>query len=197
VFARGGGSSAGRAPGCGPGGRGFESRPPPWLRTLPSPILQTVTAPQYESGEHSRVVRGVLQDLCRDLCSTLDSSGCVISRVVGDLLVDLVEFTPDGRRLQLGHGYLISDYPLTREVLERREARAVSLHDDEPEPNEARLLKELGFEALLMLPLSVGDELWALVEVYRSGDKSFGEDHVAAAEPLLASAGDAILRAGS
>jgi hypothetical protein len=30
---RGGGSSVGRAPGCGPGGRGFESRPPPLLRT--------------------------------------------------------------------------------------------------------------------------------------------------------------------
>jgi hypothetical protein len=29
VAARGGGSSVGRAPGCGPGGRGFESRPPP------------------------------------------------------------------------------------------------------------------------------------------------------------------------
>jgi hypothetical protein len=26
---RGGGSSVGRAPGCGPGGRGFESPPPP------------------------------------------------------------------------------------------------------------------------------------------------------------------------
>src|SRR5687767_5950591 len=30
--ARGGGSSVGRAPGCGPGGRGFESRPPPSAR---------------------------------------------------------------------------------------------------------------------------------------------------------------------
>src|SRR5205807_4832191 len=29
---RGGGSSVGRAPGCGPGGRGFESRPPPFPR---------------------------------------------------------------------------------------------------------------------------------------------------------------------
>ena len=28
---RGGGSSVGRAPGCGPGGRGFESRPPPLM----------------------------------------------------------------------------------------------------------------------------------------------------------------------
>jgi GAF domain-containing protein len=136
-----------------------------------------------------------LQDLCRTLCSTLDASGCVISRVVGDLLVDLVEFTPDGRRLQLGHGYLISDYPLTREVLELREPRAVSVHDDDPEPNEAKLLEELGFESLLMLPLVVGDELWALVEIYRSGDESFGDDDVAAVEPLLASAGDALLLA--
>jgi GAF domain-containing protein len=155
-----------------------------------------MNAPQHDSGEHSRVVRGVLQELCRDLCSTLESSGCVISRVVGDLLVDLVEFTPDGRRLQLGHGYLISDYPLTREVLELRQARTVSLHDENPEPNEARLLNELGFESLLMLPLIVGEELWALVEVYRGGEKSFSDDDVAAAEPLLVAAGDALLVAG-
>ena len=34
---RGGGSSVGRAPGCGPGGRGFESHPPPlWTLGLSS-----------------------------------------------------------------------------------------------------------------------------------------------------------------
>ncbi len=33
---RGGGSSVGRAPGCGPGGRGFESRPPPLTARLNS-----------------------------------------------------------------------------------------------------------------------------------------------------------------
>src|SRR5687768_2479630 len=32
---RGGGSSVGRAPGCGPGGRGFKSRPPPLVRQGP------------------------------------------------------------------------------------------------------------------------------------------------------------------
>src|SRR5262249_12711747 len=32
LCAPGGGSSVGRAPGCGPGGRGFESRPPPSSR---------------------------------------------------------------------------------------------------------------------------------------------------------------------
>src|SRR5580765_5334203 len=40
---RGGGSSVGRAPGCGPGGRGFESRRPP---LAPSFVLQ----PLYSRG---------------------------------------------------------------------------------------------------------------------------------------------------
>ena len=154
-------------------------------------------APQFDSGEHSRVVRGVLQDLTRDVCQTLEGSGCVVSRVVGDLLVELVDFTPTGRSLQLGHGYLISDFPLTREVLEQREPRVVSLHDDEPEPNEARLLIELGFESLLMLPFVVGDELWALLEVYRTGDKSFADEDVDAVEPILTSAAGALLAARS
>src|SRR6266542_6460738 len=36
---RGGGSSVGRAPGCGPGGRGFESHPPP---SEPGPVAQRI-----------------------------------------------------------------------------------------------------------------------------------------------------------
>ena len=157
---------------------------------------ENVTAPQHE-GERSHVVRRVLQDLSRDVCSALEGSGCVVSRVVGDLLVELVDFTPTGRSLQLGHGYLISDFPLTREVLEAREPRVVSLHEEDAEPNEARLLIELGFDSLLMLPLVVGDDLWALVEVYRSGERSFTEEDVATAQPILTRASDALLEAHS
>jgi hypothetical protein len=39
-FTRGGGSSVGRAPGCGPGGRGFKSRPPPLVQ--PGPVAQRI-----------------------------------------------------------------------------------------------------------------------------------------------------------
>jgi GAF domain-containing protein len=155
---------------------------------------EIVTAPQHES-ERAHVVRRVLQELSQNVCQALEGSGCVVSRVVGDLLVELVDFTPTGRSLQLGHGYLISDYPLTREVLEAREPRVVSLHEEDAEPNEVRLLNELGFDSLLMLPLVVGDELWALVEVYRTGEQSFTEEDVAAARPILAQASDALLEA--
>src|SRR3954453_3516514 len=53
---RGGGSSVGRAPGCGPGGRGFESRPPPTLvkvlasRPLPGPAWALLTDVEYADG---------------------------------------------------------------------------------------------------------------------------------------------------
>jgi hypothetical protein len=44
-----------------------------------------------------------------------------------------------------------------------------------------------------MLPLVVGDELWALVEVYGKRERAFGDADVEAAEPLLAAAADALL----
>ena len=48
---RGGGSSAGRAPGCGPGGRGFESRPPPLRHATlerSGPVAQRSRAAGFE-----------------------------------------------------------------------------------------------------------------------------------------------------
>src|SRR4051794_11683408 len=56
---RGGGSSVGRAPGCGPGGRGFESRPPPTLvkvlasRPLPGPAWTELDDVEYADGGFS------------------------------------------------------------------------------------------------------------------------------------------------
>src|SRR4051812_22492755 len=54
---RGGGSSVGRAPGCGPGGRGFESRPPPSIlvkvlasRPLPGPAWAELDDVEYLGG---------------------------------------------------------------------------------------------------------------------------------------------------
>src|SRR5438876_6100807 len=106
-------------------------------------------------------IRGVLETACHGLVDTLDGPACEISRVVGDLLVGLVELSPDdGRRLDLGHEYLISEYPLTQEVIKRGEARTVSLLEEAPEPNEAQLLQKLGFESLLMVCLPTATGCW-------------------------------------
>ena len=123
----------------------------------------------------------------------LDASACTISRVIGDLLVDLVQHQRDGKPNRLGHGYLISDYPLTRAVIENREPQLVYTGDSDADKAETSLLAELGFDSLLMLAIESKDAAWALVEVYGNG-RRFEEPDVERAQALAAEAGDALER---
>jgi GAF domain-containing protein len=138
--------------------------------------------------DQEQTVRGLLQTACRELVESLDAKAAAISRVVGDLLIALAEFSKGADPLELGHEYLISDYPLTLEVVQQGRARAVSLLEETPEPTEAALLEQLGFESLLMVCLPAAGGCWGLVEVYADG-QSFGERHAAVAETIAAAAG--------
>ena len=112
-------------------------------------------------------VRGLLGSACRELVELLDATACAISRVIGDLLVGLDEHTTSGRPLAHGHEYLISDFPLTRDVVETGEPRWVSRLDEEADEHEAALLAKLGFESLLMVCLpTAATGCWGLVELY-------------------------------
>jgi GAF domain-containing protein len=134
-------------------------------------------------------VQGLLSATCRELVELLEAEACLVSRVVGDLLIGLGEHarTPQ-TRLGLSHEYLISDFPLTQEVVERGQPRDVSLLDEQPEPTEAALLEQLGFDSLLMVCLPSGGTCWGLVEVYRIGNR-FDGDAAGLAKQLAAVAG--------
>jgi GAF domain-containing protein len=123
----------------------------------------------------------------------LDAPACTISRVIGDLLVDLVQHRPEGMANRLGHGYLISDYPLTRAVIEEREPKTVYTGDPDADAAETSLLAELGFDSLLMLPIETEDAPWGLVEVYGNG-RRFGATDVEVARALAAEAGEGLRR---
>jgi GAF domain-containing protein len=124
----------------------------------------------------------------------LDAPACTISRVIGDLLVDLVQHQRAGKPDRLGHGYLISDYPLTRAVIETREPRTVYVPDPDADPAEASLLRELGFDSLLMVAIESGDIAWGLVEIY--DDRRFDDLEVEVARMLAVEVGDVIERLG-
>ncbi len=124
----------------------------------------------------------------------LDAPACTISRVIGDLLVDLVQHQRSGPPHRLGHGYLISDYPLTRSVIEEREPRTVYAGDPEADESETSLLTELGYDSLLMLPIESKDAAWGLVEVYGDGGRRFEARDVDRARALAAEAGEALER---
>src|SRR5438874_13754549 len=121
-------------------------------------------------------VPAVLRETCRELAELTDASACMLSRVIGELLIEVAAYSAAGRDLTLGHGYLIPDFPLTQQVIEEKEPRSVTLLDPDADPKEAELLRELGFDALLMLPLVSGEECWGLVEIYGTEGRTFGDE---------------------
>ena len=100
-----------------------------------------------------------------------------------------VLWSRDGRTLVLGHGYLISDFPLTESALQRGEPACVSLLDPQADPGEAALLAELKLDSLLMLPLPGPAGPWGLAEMYVNG-RRFDEDDVARVRPVAAAFGE-------
>ena len=137
-----------------------------------------------------KTVPGLLGATARAYVELLDAPACTISRVIGDLLVDLMQHQKSGKPDRLGHGYLISDYPLTRAVIEERRPQTVSQNDPEPDENELKLLKELGYDALLMVAIEGGDGAWGLVEVYGEKGRHFKDEEVELAQDLAGEVGE-------
>jgi GAF domain-containing protein len=108
--------------------------------------------------------------------------------VVGDYVVDTTNHSL--REISLGDdaAYRIADFPLTAEVLRTGEPRTLSFADGGVDPSEAFILRDLGMNALLMLPLRVRGTVWGLVELYEMRLRRFGEDDLAVAQFLAAQA---------
>ena len=138
-------------------------------------------------------VRLGLASLCALLVDELRADACAISRVLGDVLIQIGEHVPDGGTINTGQGYLASDFPLTVEVLRDAVARRVWTDDPEADAEEVRLLRELGYDGLLMLPLVMQGGVWALVEVYRRRG-GFSDQEALAGARLL---GDAVAEAAA
>jgi GAF domain-containing protein len=139
-----------------------------------------------------KTVPGLLGATARAYVGVLGARSCTISRVIGDLLVDLIGHQDEGEPRRLGHGYLISDYPLTRAVIEEREPRTVFVGDPDADPNETRLLRELGFDSVLMIAIEAEDGAWGLVEVYDHDGRRFDENDVLVAQALADEAGQSL-----
>ena len=125
-----------------------------------------------------------LQERARELVAATAADACVISRIIGDVLVIVTHLTTDGGPIDLGHGFLISDYPATQAVIRTGLPTALTVDDDGVDAAEGQLLRELGFAALLMLPLELVGERWGLVELYRRSVNAFTADEIAIAQRL-------------
>lgn len=130
----------------------------------------------------------LLSGTARRLVERLDgATACLVSRVIGDLLVDLTQHSTSGR-IEAGQEYLVSDFPLIRQVIESGEPEVVLLSDPDADPAEADLLRRIGFESLLMLPLETNGSSWGLLEVY-GDERGFGDADVDTAREVAADTG--------
>jgi diguanylate cyclase (GGDEF)-like protein len=138
--------------------------------------------------ESEMTAAGICDRLCKALVFVVGATACSASRVLGDYIVDATNHAL--REISLGDeaAYRISDFPLTAEVLRTGEPRAVSFVDGDVDPAEAFILRDLGMNALMMLPLVVRGRAWGLVELYEMRLRRFGEDDTAVAQFLVAQA---------
>jgi diguanylate cyclase (GGDEF)-like protein len=164
----------------GDAGRPRERRAP--LRSVGA--AESATVAEALAAETSP--EAALVVLCRALTSVLSATAAQVSRLDGDRLFDVASYALRDVDLGGSAAYLVGDFPLTVDVLERREPRAMSFVDDRIDRAEAFVLRELGMNSLLMLPLLLGDDVWGLVEVYDVRMRRFEAADAAAARQLTA-----------
>jgi transcriptional regulator with GAF, ATPase, and Fis domain len=126
-----------------------------------------------------------LASVARELCELVGGDACAISRLLGDVLILFTEHAPRGT-LQLGQGYLVSDYPRTEDVLRRGVAYRMTLDDPGVDASESSVVRQLGFAGLMLLALGDPPAPWGLVEIYRAKPGPFTDGDVLAARRLLA-----------
>jgi GAF domain-containing protein len=138
--------------------------------------------------EAEQSVSRVLHVACGELVELVDARFASVSRVIGDLLVELSGFRRSGEPHPL-ELFLVTDYPLTQEVISAGEPRVVRRADPGADAAEAGLLQRLGFDSLLMLPLRSHGQSWGLVEIY-GDDQEFANGEIETARAVVERVGE-------
>jgi putative nucleotidyltransferase with HDIG domain len=160
------------------------------------PVLQVIEAAQALAGGDD--VPSMLADLSRQLTEFLDASACMISVVDLDARIvrDLAGYARPPYSWESAAGeYSFGDYPRTEEVLRTGEPYSCRVDGSDVDTAEARSLHELGFGSLLMLPMQVDTEPYALIEIYDRSGRVFRADELRLAVALAAEAGTMVSRA--
>jgi diguanylate cyclase (GGDEF)-like protein/putative nucleotidyltransferase with HDIG domain len=146
-----------------------------------SAITQAIGSITSEGGPQA-----VLDRACKQLTALLGATAAEVSRLDDDVLQGVAAVWPapyDSGKQE--YGYLLGDYPVTREVLESGRPRSVSLSDEEADPAEAFVLRELKMQAVLLLPFEVGGRTWGLFEVYDARARTFTPAETGLAELVV------------
>jgi hypothetical protein len=150
------------------------------------PIVTPDAAAQIAAVRGESAPERVLTVLARALTGTLSATATVCSRALSDgRLLDVAHYALRDIDLGCDASYLLDDFPLTKGVLDRREPVAMSFLDGNVDRAEAFVLRELGMNSLLMLPIVVSGGAWGLVEIYDVRLRAFEPGDIETARALV------------
>jgi diguanylate cyclase (GGDEF)-like protein len=135
--------------------------------------LATVTAAIRALGRET-TLEATLRSAARHLTAVVDGTACVISRLDDGTLRDAAVFAPAPWTFDEASAYLLEDYPVTVDALASGEPRAASLADATVDAGEAFVLRKIGMQSVLIVPLVVEGRQWGLAEIYDARDRRFG-----------------------
>lgn len=90
--------------------------------------------------------------------------------------------------------YVLDDYPATLHALQSGDMVAIRVDDPAADVAEVRLLREMGYGALLIVPLVSAGEPLGFFEVYSRAERSWSVHHVAVARQVGGAATEALHR---
>ena len=133
-------------------------------------------------------VERVLERLGKGIAFVIGATATNISKVDGPRLIDTAKHAL--RNVDLGEdvAYVIADFPVTEEVLETLAARSISFLDEDLDGAEAFVLRELGMNSAMLVPIVVHGEAWGLVEIYDMRLRHYEDDEQAVAAFLVGQA---------
>ncbi len=137
----------------------------------------------------------LLQEIAMRMTSVLDCHFCAISELdeASNAVRTLAEYDHAGRRLPDASPYRLSEFPLTRKVLDEQIPAVVNVDDANADPAEVAALRREGDRSLLMVPLIYrGDTIGLLEVVDQKRARSFSRQELRLAGAIAGQAAVAI-----
>jgi GAF domain-containing protein len=131
---------------------------------------------------------------------TLNRCLADVARLIRAELAAMALLTADGTALRgilpgtdvvASDAFPVEDYPVTRRVLEHREAALIRTDDVAGAPDEVVVLRDLGFRAALLVPMTAGGRPVGLLQLFRQDDEPWTRAHIRVARTVAAVLGPA------
>ena len=150
------------------------------MSVLPRADVDDMLAGGIEPMQHAED----LPDLCAGLASAvagaLHADACLVSLLHEDdpsILHDVAASVAEpGRLSPIASAYALTDFPVTKKVLDTGEAVELAVSDPGIHAGEKQILDELGFARVLICTFEVDGVPLGTVETYRVDDRPFRRD---------------------